>query len=482
MWEDDAMNIERYMGSAGGDVSMGIDDMTVVDATDEGGVQSFNLEWRTPAQQSTARPLDTSMEIDEKNGVPFLTLTDYSLSTRAIAGLIDKGYKLDLCETVMSGATINAKASASDTSVFFTNLSTKKAAMKIFLDPPPENNSLQVEVMIYKFIVTPLLADNHTPCLIAFLGFSRCKNFLNNLELTLDGHHELTAQMHHLKQLSRQWRPTNPIISNTINVLALEKAENARTLQSFLVRVPRPDPEVIKEILFMLLFTLLNFDQLKLRHNDLHTSNIFVQELPGQARSMRCFTTPQGNSWYVRGTYLPLIYDFDHGAVDDIRFPLNTLLTKHRICMQYGECNRRNPKFDAFKLICNINMTMTRADYNHDQLQEFLEFVGSCFSRDLLRLHGVTMRRTGCNLVRTTTNKDKLVAGAEWDNVVWGDYLPPDGPNNLRYWMLPLKAMLENKYFDSLRVNKFPDSPLIATHTLITREQVNTLLNKVTPL
>jgi hypothetical protein len=179
-------------------------------------------------------------------------------------------------------------------------------------DEDPLNNSLQVETAIYENIITKLVNNSHTPGVISYLGTLKCP---------LPGH-------------------DRPDIST---LLILEYSHGIPMYKMKWVSLSD-----LLSVMFIIIYTLLCFANLGLRHNDLHFGNIFIEETKEPV--FLFFHLQRDLIVRVKTRYIPKIYDFDTSAILYPSVPRNLMLDAY-YCVDFGNCNIANSKYDLFKFL-----------------------------------------------------------------------------------------------------------------------------------
>lgn len=148
-----------------------------------------------------------------------------------------------------------------------------QVALKVSFVPKRKtaNTGSKIELLIYERIVQNLILNSNTPNVVALYGAYMCDYsdrtlppYLQKLKTTLMNRND---NEHYLQTLDMQHT----------QVLVMEKADGVNMAQFLSTN---PGSEVIMNVLFQILYNLLCFQQLELRHNDLHFGNVLVSTLP----------------------------------------------------------------------------------------------------------------------------------------------------------------------------------------------------------
>lgn len=321
-----------------------------------------------------------------------------------------------------------------------------------------------------------MLKKHHTPNLVGFVGYSRCPNFLKNISTTRAQQAEVESQLNQLVITHRN--NGGSLYDGTFNVLVLERPSHITTLAKWLKEVHSEDE--LTAVIYQVLFTLLNFEVYKLRHNDLHFGNIFVQQnvIPGE--NVYAEFQIKGEARYVPVNWVPLIYDFDRGSVAHPSFSENTMLTGE-FCRKLAQCNDPNPKYDAFSFLCYLSKCQ--------KFPSVMKFISDCVSQDLLLTQNLLPQGTSYCQLLLVKNRNELAskidafrAGVKGQTILkselQGSFIPPDSDRK-RFWMFPLQKMVQHSIFDAFK-KKPPANVILQSYTLATKAEVNKLYHQKT--
>ena len=204
-------------------------------------------------------------------------------------------------------------------------------------------NSNQVESQIYNTDINRLINDNNTPFLVQSYGTIKCNNCTeyvprSNTSETKGENKERIEKSFDTKQQ---------------NILILERTQG-RTLFDVL---PRMDDKGIVSVIFQVLWTLCCFHHLKLKHNDLHLANIFVETFTSPIK----FNFEYNNLKFSLITkYMVKIYDFDRGSVYGNPEVNRNLDLDVNFCDHLGVCNYENVRFDMFSFLSQMNLFLPK--------------------------------------------------------------------------------------------------------------------------
>jgi ankyrin repeat protein len=239
------------------------------------------------------------------------------------------------------------KMSASESIIMFGTLNlgennSIEVAIKLSFETYEiENNSLDVEVCIYKNIVNTLIISNYTPHLMSYLGSYNCYDLILN-----DSDNKILN-----KEIDLLVRKNPNLNTNKKRLLILEKSSGI-TLNNFLKNKKTKESDILS-IMIQVIYTLIIFDDKHLKHNDLHGGNIFIETLPTEISLYYANNTKGNETSYIelKTKYIAKIYDFDRGSVYyNPAIPRNVMLDVD-FCNFVGECNGLNNKFDLYTFL-----------------------------------------------------------------------------------------------------------------------------------
>jgi hypothetical protein len=156
----------------------------------------------------------------------------------------------------------------------------------------------------------------------------------------------LTKQMNEIAEL-------NEYIMSKTNVVVTKKTEG-RTLAAWLKKFNNTKyfNHFLMDILFQIAYTLVVFEDFGLMHNDLHTGNVFVEEL---SEPVQFVFRIDDNDQRTRDVYYHVkIYDFDRSTkrpTNVNKGTLNNNLLDSTYCDLIGTCNEFIPSKDWYTIV-----------------------------------------------------------------------------------------------------------------------------------
>jgi hypothetical protein len=240
-------------------------------------------------------------------------------------------------------------SSADKGSIDVTNVIIKAS----FKSTNREDNSLDVERAIYKNIITNLTNNHHTPNVMAYLGSSTCLTPATDFLLPTDIAQNFASE-------ARPILSSGAYDKNHLELLFLERSDGM-TLTMWL-QMGRSERDILS-IMFQVVYTLMCFANVRLRHNDLHFGNIFVEEVPDN-KTITMYFNMGGNKYIELNTkFIVKIYDFDRGSCVHPAVPRNLFLDfgGGGMCKNFGVCNIPNNKYDLFTFIYVLHRRYSEA-------------------------------------------------------------------------------------------------------------------------
>jgi hypothetical protein len=233
------------------------------------------------------------------------------------------------------------------------------ALKTVFKPLNPLMNSLLVEEQIYKNIVSNLINMNHTPHLVEYIGsYDNCKLSLDSLN---------TEQKKIFENEKKRIEETKEYDVNNAIVIVTKKS-SGKTLGSYLKLNKLNDNDKLI-IIFQLLYTLLCFNRISLKHNDLHFDNIFIENL----KFSHSYTYKLKNHIFtIKTNYSIYIYDYDRGSIYYPSVERNMGLDF--IYYEYNELNELNDKMDFQSILGSL--------IKYNLSKEIDEWIQSIVSKD----------------------------------------------------------------------------------------------------
>jgi len=222
------------------------------------------------------------------------------------------------------------------------------------------DNSDLVEKTIYKYL-TKLVIQHRTPNFMRFVAAFKCENYINMFfELDIIDSTQASVFEDNAEDIGDVYDITNEVI-----VLILERGMG-NSLRDILKKY-KPDENEFINIMFQVFYTLREMYMAKVRHNDLHLGNIWIDVLPSKRRLIYFVTD---NEYAIIETkYLVKIYDFDRSTFTDGNLT-NTSLND--FCPDYGMCANDNPYFDVHTIVYYLNYEFAGKSYIHPFVKEVI--------------------------------------------------------------------------------------------------------------
>lgn len=360
----------------------------------------------------------------------------------SIKQLIDKGYVFYPLE----GSGEKNKSLA--TLIVGNKNNHKRVALKVFFNNTKAgrsyDNSLPLEKNIYKYLLAPLIAQQHTPNILKCFG-SFSEPFVNFRGALTECATELDELLQRAKGKEERDRKHHDILirdTNNLTVLGLEYSA-APTLRQWL-QTERSDNE-LKSVLFQIIYTAECLYRIGIRHNDLHVGNILIssskqKEINYRINVSQIITVPTTNT-------LVKIYDFDNACgirskneylsnkiVKSVYY--NYKLKYYKYWDQYGMSDSDNSKYDTFTILSSITEILNKYGTNRSLLNLIEEYYLK--SEDLRNCHWKYVHRMG-------KKKDGSYFH-ESQNSSQPDYFPQDNE------LADNNSILNDKIFDEWKI------------------------------
>lgn len=176
---------------------------------------------------------------------------------------------------------------------------------------PENNNSLQVENIIYISIIDNIVENNFTPCVITPISYYKCLDF--GIEKQSKPVQRLIGELIELAKIRSE---KNPMVwdvdTSGINVLFMEKS-NGKAIGDWLPSQKPLKHEDMFSLFFQIVWTLQVFSEMRLIHNDLNPDNLLIDTLPSKQTMIFWKSTTE---YFELSTNLRLsIFDFDRACV-----------------------------------------------------------------------------------------------------------------------------------------------------------------------
>lgn len=234
----------------------------------------------------------------------------------------------------------------------------KEIIIKITLPDPPTNNSLSVERTIYREIIPELLET--TPHLVKYIDDFVCPDLKSSLRrmvrddsIPIGRRSNLAEIYYQLASIRRNSKRYEDIkIGKEVHILLTEKAPGMAVsvfMESAIYKyffTPEQKWEFERDVSLQVAVTLMEMNEKKIIHNDLHLANIIVQE---RDRTKLPYSI---NDKDIYSRYFVRIFDWDHSSVEG---RVRNSYLDNGMCKKFGECNKFLPKWDWFSFLDGIN-------------------------------------------------------------------------------------------------------------------------------
>jgi serine/threonine protein kinase len=225
---------------------------------------------------------------------------------------------------------------------------TPNVFLKIIFGRKDDNSDL-VERSIYKYL-TKLIINHHTPNIMRFVAAFKCNNiFAMIIPIKAGAGLKFTEIIEDIELIP-------DIDTNNITVAVLERGIG-KPLR--VVLKDKISEHEFKNIMFQVFYTLREMHIAKVRHNDLHTENVWINILSAPVRMI--YFVNDNEYAMIETRYVVKIYDFDRSTFTAGNLP-NKILDKV-FCPKYGMCSNDNPYFDPHTLCFLLNMEFAHVSH-----------------------------------------------------------------------------------------------------------------------
>ena len=261
----------------------------------------------------------------------------------------DVYYIPEIDDTLIQDKVPFVSKSSSDTSMLYAKIQYAKpkkykisipVVLKVsYLPKHLVYNSYQVESKLYTTDIRFLIKNNHSPFLLESFGSYDCDSCTTFLPKNVDSSN--------LSKTNEESTKQHFDISSQ-HVLILEKVSST-PLSSVIRTLSEYD---LNTVVFQVLWTLRCFNSLRIKHNDLHLGNIFVEKMEKpfvfQFKYSFKHNSDETILFSMKTNYVVRIFDFDRASVyGNFDVPRNIFLD-NEMCNKVGTCNVDNPYMDVF--------------------------------------------------------------------------------------------------------------------------------------
>lgn len=211
-----------------------------------------------------------------------------------------------------------------------------------------------VEPKMYKKVVNNLVIERKTPHVMLYY------HHFDILDLGYWlGKHRQDIPTEYADNLHRQYvRKFRGLADERpdATVLLMESSKGI-TLEDYLARIKLGGTtEHLYAILFQVMYTLVCMDDIKLTHYDLHTGNIFLEELP----TTKTIVYLVDSRTYVslRCKYVAKIFDWEDSFHKSVNNKNEKSAMKRLPCVYIGACPQHNSKADLWRFFWYVTQDL----------------------------------------------------------------------------------------------------------------------------
>jgi hypothetical protein len=246
------------------------------------------------------------------------------------------------------------------------NKASKEVVIKLSFMPTlkTKDQMLLFESKLYTKVISNLLDWGYTPHVMLPITSYTCDDIQEQIQKLPDQDREIVEKQQEMIEtdMNDKGRPDSLDFTRA-HVLVLEKGMGS-DLQDWIAN--NVLDMNFMSILFQVFWTIETFNEIGIRHNDLHFGNIWVEEL--ETPQYYFYFVDQETYFAVPIKYFVKVYDFDHTGVWSSKLVEWTEGKKGKLvssklrnkdldrvfCKDFGQCNTKNTKFDMFMVLYEI--------------------------------------------------------------------------------------------------------------------------------
>lgn len=259
-----------------------------------------------------------------------------------------------------------------------------KAFIKFMIHSEYSQNRPEVEIAIYKYLDQMLLRPHVTPHIMAYVASAHCPEMKNHLEWMTPAQQDEEVMRWYKnddsvydlpgaygQSITPEFLKKNALTSGKVLIMELGEGDSLFKVltQKTLTHLD------FYGLMFQVGYTLQQMHRVGVRHNDLHTGNIWVDILP-TPRTLR-YQLPDESYAEITTRYIAKIYDFDLSSFTTRikEVILNEKLRDHH-CPDYGMCDTPDPLYDWTTMMHNVyEMSLMPRIYRHLPLRDWVSSV-----------------------------------------------------------------------------------------------------------
>jgi len=184
-------------------------------------------------------------------------------------------------------------------------------------------------------------------------------------------------------------------------IIITRRPRKSDDFSTFLSRKDIVHEDVI-DVIFQTIYTLKVLTLNGISHQDLHLSNILVEELDDAVELN--YIVDHETSFRLQTRFVVRIFDWDAAYVKSLG---NNKFLSPKDCKMYGHCNVSNRKFDLFLFLCRLSMVCAN-NLGYKKLSTSLkEGVCDDFLLDVFRVPGTNSEKVYENIKKYWYNGKK---------------------------------------------------------------------------
>lgn len=276
-----------------------------------------------------------------------------------------------------------------------------------------EYNGNHYECNVYSRILISIKERNMCPHLPRFVAYATCSSPNEHLSKST------TKAIKAMSSVANKNKDGSVTYHMLITEYISDSVELARWIEDDSTTI-----EMVISMVFQVLYTMECFNRIGLRHNDFHYGNILMRKsLFGKGSEDECICyVVYGKNFYLPNIYEPIVIDYDRTYV--VSLGANDYLETSQYCIEYGQRNTINEKFDTFKFFSILRKFFSDV-INDSDVDTFLN---RTISKHI-------WKKQNGNHIRNTFL-------CEWKRYGYEEYVPSDDE------MFTTRRMLNDALFD----------------------------------
>ncbi len=248
---------------------------------------------------------------------------------------------------------------------YAVQLQRKRQQPNVFLKFMPINgdtlNKPTVEIAIYKYLYHVLVEKQITPHIMKYVASAHCQTLKDHLRWLPDIKKEVKRWYANDEDADGlYYSEIRDTVMKSGKLLVMELGQGMKF--SELLKTKILSENDLKTILFQVGYTLRQMHLAGVRHNDIHTQNVWINVLPSP--QITYYQLFDGRFARVESIYDVKIYDFDQSAFTSGVLHNEYSTRSDGTCKNYGMCEIPDPIYDWLIMTNSLKIHSER-NFNH---------------------------------------------------------------------------------------------------------------------